>query len=601
MNPRARSDSSAFRGTWDAQTRLRLLLWTAFSIFSMSAFAFGARPFFTQANDFPSSNESRVSGIEAAAFKDRPAVGKLSDEPSLPSPVVIKLSVPSSIVSASVKCQALSPDGKILSICLGSFTDHWLGFEHLVFLYDVKSGKEIARLAGAERTRVNSFVFSPDAKRLLIYVSGNSLCLWDIQTEKQIVDFRITIGGEFTFSRDGSVLLGVSRIDESQGEIHMWDANSGKLVRHFGSEYGRVCSYRLSGDEKTLLAVHWHYPIRPGDGKRDGNFSETVSAHLWDVATGKHLGKVGSDTEIPYFGSDSVLTKLGEVGGEAAGFRVRVSPSGKILLFPSWRNLPPISPEQGFYVRPGQRFPSLDPKKREEDAALLSLLKYDWKLRSAVLSLDRKTLIANGWQVIGEGKKEKRLPLILIQDVSSTVRPKSAPRPVLQAELESWWRDLASPDVSQAYPAVRAMAEVPRDVLAFIRKRVRPAAARDPMRLAQLVADLDADRYGVRERAERELASWGEAAVPALRKALKDPPSVEARTRMERLLDQAKSSALSPETLQGLWTVELLEHLATPEARELLKVLSRGDSAGWVTREAKASLERLAQPVGKNP
>jgi hypothetical protein len=37
----------------------------------------------------------------------------------------------------------------------------------------------------------------------------------------------------------------------------------------------------------------------------------------------------------------------------------------------------------------------------------------------------------------------------------------------------------------------------------------------------------------------------------------------------------------------------MLEHLATPEAREILHSLADGMPEAWLTRQAKASLKRL--------
>jgi hypothetical protein len=545
------------------------------------------------ANGLPSSNVHSLDRINPREFEDRSSAAKSSDEPSLSDPVVVRIPIPPVIAGASVRRWSFSPDGKILAVSLGPFSSHWLGFEHLVFLFDVNTGKEIRRLAGAEKTRIESFTFSPDSKQLLVQESGVSRCLWNLQTGEKIARVKGPIGGTFTFAPDDSVLLGVSAPNDQPLNVHVWDALSGKLLRHFGSEWGRIRDFRLSADGKMLVTEHRTYYVRWGEGYNDGRRGATLSTHLWEVATGKHLGQVGSDVRVP-IEEDDHINKLHEVGAGANGFRVRISPAGRIFLSPPWGNLPPPPSEQ--------RSGASASKSREEEAARLHFHQNDWIFRAADLSRDRKTLIATGWlKAEGAFRRQTGQPLILIRDVSKAIRPKSPPRPVTHAELDAWWGDLASADVSRAYPAARGLAEAPREALAFVREHVRPAPVRDQERLAQLVADLDADRYAVRERAEREIASWGEAAAPTLRKALKQPPSTEARTRMERLLDQAKASALAPETFQGLWTVELLEHLATPEARELLKLLSSGDSSAWITREAKASLERLGRHPEKKP
>jgi hypothetical protein len=85
----------------------------------------------------------------------------------------------------------------------------------------------------------------------------------------------------------------------------------------------------------------------------------------------------------------------------------------------------------------------------------------------------------------------------------------------------------------------------------------------------------------------------GESAAPALRQALTAAPSMEVRERIEALL--RRLDALPADRLRTLRAVEVLEYSATPEARALLERLSGGLAEARLTREAKASVERLAR------
>ena len=64
---------------------------------------------------------------------------------------------------------------------------------------------------------------------------------------------------------------------------------------------------------------------------------------------------------------------------------------------------------------------------------------------------------------------------------------------------------------------------------------------------------------------------------------------------MEGLLEKLGGPVVDAEALRGLRAVEVLEHLGTPEARQFLHVLGKGAGESRVTRESRASLERLAK------
>jgi hypothetical protein len=159
---------------------------------------------------------------------------------------------------------------------------------------------------------------------------------------------------------------------------------------------------------------------------------------------------------------------------------------------------------------------------------------------------------------------------------------------------EAVWNDLGGDDAARAYRAVCTLLRAPGQAVALLRKRVREPSGADPARTAGLIRGLDDDDFGVRQRASEGLARLGDAAEPALRRALEMSPSAEQRWRVESLLEGLKGRPPSAERLRGLRVTEVLERLASPEARRLLGALAQGPPDAWLTPEAKASLGRLA-------
>lgn len=124
-----------------------------------------------------------------------------------------------------------------------------------------------------------------------------------------------------------------------------------------------------------------------------------------------------------------------------------------------------------------------------------------------------------------------------------------------------------------------------------MRERLRPAEAPTAQQIAVLIADLDSNRFSVRQKASDDLAKIRDVVAGALRKKLAEKPSLELRQRIEQLLNRTEQ--LTPESLRALRVVEVLEHIGSPGAKQELERLANGAEGARLTREAKASLERM--------
>jgi hypothetical protein len=134
----------------------------------------------------------------------------------------------------------------------------------------------------------------------------------------------------------------------------------------------------------------------------------------------------------------------------------------------------------------------------------------------------------------------------------------------------------------------------PSESVAFVREQLPPVRL-DPKRLRQWIEDLDSDRFTVREKATKELRTLEELALPALRRLVAKKPSLEVRRRAEEIMRQAEPDSPTKRQLLAVRAVEVLEYVGTPEARQLLDELARGESEARLTREAKAALARLTK------
>jgi hypothetical protein len=131
----------------------------------------------------------------------------------------------------------------------------------------------------------------------------------------------------------------------------------------------------------------------------------------------------------------------------------------------------------------------------------------------------------------------------------------------------------------------------PAQSVPYIQKHLPPAGPVDSNRIAQLVADLDSPRFATRQQATSELEELGHRAEAAYVKALAEKPTLEARHRLEGLLDKLRQP--SPTRLLSLRALEVLELIDDPSAHALLLSLAHGAPDAPLTREAGASLRRL--------
>jgi hypothetical protein len=180
---------------------------------------------------------------------------------------------------------------------------------------------------------------------------------------------------------------------------------------------------------------------------------------------------------------------------------------------------------------------------------------------------------------------------VLVWNLDGPISQRKQSKPCTAQDAAARWDDLAGLGGTRIDDAVWALARSPDVALPLLREKLRPANAPSPEMLAPLVSDLVHDEHAKRQAAAHCLQSLQEPAETALRAARKKECSAEARRALDLVLESFADK--SPETLQRIRAVEVLERIATPEARKLLDTLAEGAPQARLTREAKAVVERL--------
>src|SRR5262249_5982251 len=154
----------------------------------------------------------------------------------------------------------------------------------------------------------------------------------------------------------------------------------------------------------------------------------------------------------------------------------------------------------------------------------------------------------------------------------------------------------ADGDALKGYQAESELADRPAQAVALLRDRVKPVKAAEVTIVRPLLALLDDPEFIKREEATKKLIKLGEAAVPALRRALKEELSAEQKRRVEQVLTAAAApTVLSGDSLRQVRAISVLERAATPEAREQLAKLAAGNPEARLTKEAAAASARVSR------
>jgi WD40 repeat protein len=339
-----------------------------------------------------------------------------------------------------------------------------------------------------------------------------------------------------------------------EGSLRRWDLTNGEEARPLAEPLENIEDFRWSPDGRFLaLCGEVSQPdVRGRRGPRE--------MRVWDVAVGVRL------THLTLPGPPTL---------------VRFAPDGWTML---------TTAEGVIHL--------WETATGKERARLKGHQSYE--IGSLALSADGRMLVSGGHD-----------SQVLVWDLTRCMPDGQwHPARLSPDKLRAAWETLAGADAASAYAAMWQLVADPEGSTTLLRSRLRPVAHAEDDQVAQLIAALDSEKFAERERATRELETLEDAAAAELRQTLTRKPSLEVRRRVEALLERLNkpltgerlqsmlerlNKPLTGEQLQSLRAIEVLEHIGTPQAREVLKTLSEGAPEARTTEEARRTLRRLDQ------
>jgi WD40 repeat protein len=458
--------------------------------------------------------------------------------------------------SSSVEGVSWSPDGKTVATA-----GTWL------HLWEAETGRRLPILR--DRPRACATAFLPDGKALLLGGMTETLQLLELPSGKLRSPFAGSPGcvEQLRILSDGKTAVSMNRLGTIRGRgIRLWDLHGGKEVGWVGPDYINFSRASLTADARLLAS---------GAG----------DVTLWDFKAGKPTGSLGLRTSILALALSADGRRLAWADFKPEIHFWDVTAPGEISRIPLPEGVvvaASFSPD-GRLLATGGSDHTVRVWDLETARELRAFRGHQGPVFDVAFSPDGGRLVSGGADATA-----------LVWDVRGLLPPEAERRERLaEDEVTRLWSDLALADGNRAYRATRRLSRSPAEVVPFIRQRLGTEPAYDFKRIDQLIADLDSNRFQTREKATAELIQLVEIAETALQKALMNQPTLEVRTRMERILKHLRPAALSPKLLQSIRGVEVLEVIGDAEAGKLLKKLAEGAWDVRVTREAELALGRL--------
>ncbi len=349
-------------------------------------------------------------------------------------------------------------------------------------------------------------------------------------------------------------------------EIGIYDVQSGKCLRklcpnmpgNINNKERSVLGFTFSRDEKSI-AGEVHQII--GDGL------ERAGVSLWDVATGNVLQEF---TVVPAFGSH-----------------------WKQRLHAPKIDLLALSCDNRFVALTGTESNAIEIWEIASGTKRGEFTGHEGKIADLAFSPDGKQLASSSEDTT-----------VLIWDLNRPLQPGSFKKHLDAKELDAYWNALLQADAKKADVAIWSLVSAPKDSVAFLKKQLHPAQAPDKKQVQGLIADLDSGDFQVRSKAQTQLQQFGELALPDLQAALKQPKSVEQKQRLDLLVQKALDESRPFGTAENIrrWrALEVLEKIASAEAKQLVRDLADGVATAQITLAARQVLTRMEKSAAPSP
>lgn len=502
---------------------------------------------------------------------------------------------------------ALSPDGKRIAVA---------GVNNVVRVFDLESKRERDFGPGARAPLVRLALVG-DRPNLATLAATGDLLTWDVESGKPGSTWSLKSPAHglhdavLGAAPDGSMLF------TGNGPLHaleLWEPSTGRPLGAVPLPPGEtLLSAALSPNGKTFAvgfrsgAVHL-IDAESRETKQRLKASGPVSkvafarnvpvlataaggkAQLWDVPTGQALRGFFAKADV----GETLQPPIADLAFSPDGKTLAMAGFDGAIRCVDWTSGKPLASATGH--RSAATSVAFSP-----DGRLIASASHDKTVRlwesfsgnpvgvfkghdgpatGVAFAADGRTVYSIGADSVALRWDPFRS---IVADVESTAA----------RQRDQLWEALALENAAAGQVASWRYVATGRESVEFIGGKVYLL---DPDKVDQLFRELDDREFHVREKATVELEKYGRWIEGRLISSLEDPPSLEVKRRLERMIGllQVKNSVtLRQERLRVLRVIQSLEQIGGEDAIQVLTKLSTGAAEPDLQREAQLALARL--------